>query len=186
MLSYSHDYFLLLLLCIMKLCCCILLLLTNINAQEGHGGSTFCGVAALVLMKKLDEVIDADWRKDLVRWCVHRQIGGMQGRPNKVEDTCYSYWIGGTLRLLGTDTFALLDHNALRSFVFTCQSPMGGFRKSLNAFPDMLHSFYSLSYVNLSGDCFDEPDRVPLKEMNCTLGCCQETASKFNSTTFLP
>lgn len=157
-----------------------------VDFQEGHGGSTFCGVAALVLMKKLDEVIDADWRKDLVRWCVHRQIGGMQGRPNKVEDTCYSYWIGGTLRLLGNDTFALLDHNALRSFVFTCQSPMGGFRKSLTAFPDMLHSFYSLSYVNLSGDCFEEADRVELKEMNCTLGCCQETASKFNATTFLP
>jgi geranylgeranyl transferase type-1 subunit beta len=135
-------------------------------------------------MNKLDEVLDADdWRKDLTRWCVHRQLGGMQGRPNKVEDTCYSYWIGGTLRLLGSSSFALLDHDALRSFVMSCQSGMGGFSKAYNAFPDMLHSFYSLSYLNLSNGPFllqdDDTRIIPLKEMNCTLGIGMETASKF-------
>ena len=151
--------------------------------QEGHGGSTFCGTASLVLMGKLDEVMaEDDWRKDLTRWCCHRQIGGMQGRPNKVEDTCYSYWIGGTLRLLGEDSFALLDHTPLRKFVFTCQSPMGGFSKAQNAYPDMLHSFYSMSYLNLSACHFDENDRVALKELNCTLGICQETADHFSSS----
>jgi prenyltransferase beta subunit len=126
-----------------------------------------------------------DWRKDLTRWCVHRQLGGMQGRPNKVEDTCYSYWIGGTLRLLGSSSFALLDHDALRAFVLSCQSGMGGFSKAHNAFPDMLHSFYSLSYLNLSNGPFlvqdnnDDTDIIPLKEMNCTLGIGMETAAKF-------
>lgn len=125
-----------------------------------------------------------DWRKDLTRWCCHRQIGGMQGRPNKVEDTCYSYWIGGTLRLLGEDAFALLEHEQLRSFVFTCQSAMGGFSKAQNAFPDMLHSFYSMSYLNLSAKKFEENNRrgVVLKEMNCTLGMCQETAAHFGGS----
>ena len=131
-------------------------------------------------MNKLDEVIDAaDWRKDLIRWCTHRQIGGMQGRPNKVEDTCYSFWIGGTLRLLGPNAFALLEHSALRSFVLSCQSAMGGFSKVRGVFPDMLHSFYSMSYLNLSACHFDETDRVQLKEMNCTLGICQESAARF-------
>ena len=137
----------------------------------------------MVLMGKLDEVMqEDDWRKELTRWCVHRQIGGMQGRPNKVEDTCYSYWIGGTLRLLGEDSFALLEHTALRSFVFTCQSAMGGFSKARNAFPDMLHSFYSMSYLNLSKVHFEEGDRVPLKEMNCTLGICQDVANNFGGS----
>ncbi|CAB9506838.1 transferase type-1 subunit beta [Seminavis robusta] len=154
-----------------------------IPGQEGHGGSTFCGVASLVLMNKLDEVIDDDWRKELTRWCVTRQIGGMQGRPNKVEDTCYSYWIGGTLRLLGQDSFALLDHPPLRKFVFSCQSPLGGFSKAKNAFPDMLHSFYSMSYLNMSGSQFDQDDRIALKELSCTLGVCRTTAEKFGSTT---
>ena len=95
--------------------------------QEGHGGSTFCGVASLVLMNRLDQVIDQEWRKELIQWCVLWQIGGFQGRPNKLEDTCYSFWIGGTLRLLGED--GLLEHEKLRSFVMQCQSPMGGFCK---------------------------------------------------------
>jgi geranylgeranyl transferase type-1 subunit beta len=35
----------------------------------------------------------------------------MQGRPNKLEDTCYSYWIGATLRLLARDD--LLDQEGI-------------------------------------------------------------------------
>ena len=165
--------------------------------QEGHGGSTFCAVASLVLMDKLDDVLDGgkEWRKDLVRWCVHRQVGGMQGRPNKDEDTCYSYWIGGTLRLLGED--ALLDHDALRKFVAKCESKRtGGFSKIVGAYPDLLHSYYSLCYLSNSqrycggeekeggggtgggagGGGFDE---LNLKELNTTLGICMERAMLF-------
>jgi len=148
--------------------------------QEGHGGSTFCATASLVLMGRLDEVIDAEWRKDLIRWCTHRQVGGMQGRPNKAEDTCYSYWIGGTLRLLGEDS--LLEHDALRSFVMQCQSGMGGFSKIIGAYPDLLHSFYSMAYLSLSQRYLAESNErqyLNLKELNCTLGICMERASLF-------
>lgn len=145
---------------------------------EGHGGSTFCGVAALMLMDRLDEVIDEEWRKELIQWCVNRQVGGMQGRPNKAEDTCYSYWIGGTLRLLGQD--ALLDHNALRDFVMQCQTRMGGFSKVIGVFPDVLHSYYSMSYLSLSQAHLESNSHgVSLKDLNCTLGICQERATLF-------
>jgi geranylgeranyl transferase type-1 subunit beta len=29
----------------------------------------------------------------LVKWLVRRQGLGFQGRPNKLEDTCYSFWV---------------------------------------------------------------------------------------------
>jgi geranylgeranyl transferase type-1 subunit beta len=135
--------------------------------QEGHGGSTFCGVASLALMDKLDD-IGSSFRKDLVHWCVSRQVGGMQGRPNKAEDTCYSYWIGGTLRLLNRQE--LLDENKLSRYVMTCQTPMGGFGKVVGAFPDVLHSFYSMAWLSLSF-------HHDLKAFNCTLGICQERAA---------
>lgn len=116
--------------------------------REGHGGSTFCGVAAMYLLGALnynhsnkDNDIDKErillgcerqgWKENLVRWCVSRQrilyfdhlgiytpstitttaAAGMQGRPNKPEDTCYSYWIGGTIHLL--NEARLLDGCAL-------------------------------------------------------------------------
>lgn len=150
--------------------------------QEGHGGGAFCGVASLQLMNKLDDasVMDKAWRKDLIRWCVHRQVLGMQGRPNKAQDTCYSYWIGGTLRLLGED--GLLQHEQLQAFVMKCQTKMGGFSKVLEAYPDLLHSYYSLSYLSLSQKHFRDAEGyepMSLKELNCTLGIGMDRAALF-------
>ena len=66
--------------------------------QEAHGGSTFCALAALHLLGALG-TLD---RPDLAaRWCAERQLRGFQGRANKDEDTCYSYWLGASLALLG-------------------------------------------------------------------------------------
>ena len=132
-------------------------------------------------MHKADEVLAKDdWRKELIQWCVHRQAGGMQGRPNKAEDTCYSYWIGGTLHLLGQNH--LLDQLALRQYVMSCQSDMGGFGKVVGAYPDLLHSFYSMAWLSLStrlveGD--EHNDQIPLHPLNCTLGIRQDRAAVF-------
>ncbi|CAL5431333.1 unnamed protein product [Camellia sinensis] len=46
--------------------------------------------------------------------------GGFQGRPNKPSDTCYAFWVGGVLRILGGHKF--IDEKALRQFLLTCQS----------------------------------------------------------------
>jgi len=166
-----------------------------VTGQEGHGGSTFCAVASLVLMGKLDELFDDEptWREELIQWCVSRQINGMQGRPNKKEDTCYSYWIGGTLRLLGCDD--LMDRAKLLDFVLSCQTDMGGFSKLRGSqyHPDLLHSFYSLCWISMSQDIpkqqesqnTNESDGLQycadfnLKELNCALGICQNRTHVF-------
>jgi geranylgeranyl transferase type-1 subunit beta len=140
--------------------------------QEGHGGSTFCGVAALILLDRMD-VLDRDL---LIHWCVHRQMRGMQGRPNKAEDTCYSYWIGATLCLLGRED--ILDHEALNDFVLGCQTQLGGFSKSPGTYPDVLHSFYSMAWLSLSSSSRGK-DNIDLKKLNCTIGICQEHMSFF-------
>ena len=128
---------------------------------EGHGGSAFLATASLSLMGRMDEVMDEHlggggkdsgmgdtWRQELIRWCVSRQGYGMQGRPNKREDTCYSYWIGGTLKLLGC--VELLDTDRLTGFVMECQTDLGGFSKLEGHYPpDVLHSFYSLAWLSL-------------------------------------
>ena len=118
--------------------------------QEGHGGSTFCGTASLVLMNRLKDMPPL-FRRNLIHWCVSRQVGGMQGRPNKLEDTCYSYWIGGTLKLLEADH--LLNQQQLLDYVMSCQTQLGGFGKVVGAYPDVLHSFYSMAWLSLSSEC---------------------------------
>jgi prenyltransferase beta subunit len=198
-----------------------------IPGSEGHGGSTFCAVASLVLMGEIESELrgrecnhdynddncnDNDihsFRDELIQWCVLRQVEGMQGRPNKRQDTCYSYWIGGTLRLLECDH--LLDQDALKGFVLGCQSDIGGFSKLEDGiYPDLLHSFYSLAWLSLSLDgghddskvdykgdmpreedssswdkknyemnCHSPYDAFTLNRLDCSLGMCRRHIERF-------
>ncbi|XP_062220562.1 protein farnesyltransferase subunit beta-like [Phragmites australis] len=64
---------------------------------EAHGGYTFCGLAALILLnetKKLD-------LPSLIDWVAFRQgvECGFQGRTNKLVDGCYSFWQGAAVAL---------------------------------------------------------------------------------------
>uniref|UniRef100_A0A4W5K9L0 Protein geranylgeranyltransferase type I, beta subunit n=1 Tax=Hucho hucho TaxID=62062 RepID=A0A4W5K9L0_9TELE len=61
---------------------------------ESHGGSTFCAVAALCLMGKLEEMFSERELNRIRRWCIMRQQNGFHGRPNKPVDTCYFFWVG--------------------------------------------------------------------------------------------
>ncbi|KAI9485896.1 MAG: geranylgeranyl transferase type-1 subunit beta-like protein [Benjaminiella poitrasii] len=124
--------------------------------QEAHGGSTFCGVAALALMDKLDKGITN--KKELIEWCLLRQTesGGFQGRPNKLPDVCYGFWIGASLNIL--DSFNMIEHNKLKEFLIECQFKLGGFGKDPDSYPDLLHSYMGVAVLSL----MEEPEVKPL------------------------
>ncbi|XP_055805934.1 protein farnesyltransferase subunit beta isoform X2 [Solanum dulcamara] len=65
---------------------------------EAHGGYTFCGLAAMIL---INEVNRLDLPR-LIDWVVFRQgvEGGFQGRTNKLVDGCYSFWQGAVVFLV--------------------------------------------------------------------------------------
>lgn len=87
----------------------------------------------------MDEVFDTEERREGIRaWLVNRQQTGFQGRPHKPADTCYSFWVGASLRLVGIDDLVSCEHN--RAFLGTTQHPqMAGFAK----WPDHLPGFFS-------------------------------------------
>eukprot|EP00761_Pharyngomonas_kirbyi_P001128 gb/GECH01001129.1/.p1 GENE.gb/GECH01001129.1/~~gb/GECH01001129.1/.p1 ORF type:complete len:359 (+),score=85.00 gb/GECH01001129.1/:1-1077(+) len=114
--------------------------------QEGHGGSTFCAVASLSLLHRLPMLDDSH----LIEWLVQRHLGGFQGRPHKDPDTCYSYWIGCTLKTL--DALSLIDVEASRQFTYTCQANTGGVSKCPGVFADIMHSSLSLCGLSLIGE----------------------------------
>jgi len=115
-------------------------------AQESHGGSTYCAVAALSLMGKLDALGDVS---GLVRWLVARQVpdSGFQGRPEKPPDTCYSFWVQATLHILGKGDY--VGGAPSIKFAVSCQSY--GFGKTPTDKPDPLHSYLGLAGCALSG-----------------------------------
>ena len=63
------------------------------------GGSTFCSIASLYLMNRLN-MLSSSQIERLKLWCLNRQTTGFNGRVNKPWDTCYSFWIGSTLKVI--------------------------------------------------------------------------------------
>ncbi|MCO5548025.1 hypothetical protein L7F22_001481 [Adiantum nelumboides] len=80
---------------------------------EAHGGYTYCGLAALVLINQAHHLdLPA-----LLNWAVFRQgnvEGGFQGRVNKLVDGCYSFWQGGIFPILQMLPEQLLSPRAVR------------------------------------------------------------------------
>ncbi|XP_064621057.1 geranylgeranyl transferase type-1 subunit beta-like [Lineus longissimus] len=117
---------------------------------EAHGGSTYCAVASLVLMNQLS-VFEEHELECLKHWSILRQQTGFHSRPNKPEDTCYSFWVGATLKLLGL--FEMTNFEFNRSFVLETQDDViGGFAKWPENSPDALHSYMGLSGLSFLGE----------------------------------
>ena len=128
---------------------------------EAHGGYSYCGIATLILLKKLN-VIDVN---SLLRWLVSRQMikeGGFNGRTNKLVDSCYSFWQGSVFNMLymadkkySFDDELLFDQFSLQAYVlFACQNTKyGGLRDKPGKTPDLFHSNYATASLSLSQEC---------------------------------
>ncbi|CAM9779071.1 unnamed protein product, partial [Ectocarpus fasciculatus] len=142
--------------------------------REACAGPTYCAVASLKLLGVLEK-LPIPRRQGLLEWCVNRQGTGFQGRPNKTEDSCCSFWVGATLALL--DGLDLVDEAQARQFHVSCQNrTCGGFAKAPGVSPDLLHSFYSISWLSLAGE-------TGVREMDAALGVTKRAAGRIRRNT---
>ncbi|CAJ0585529.1 unnamed protein product, partial [Mesorhabditis spiculigera] len=123
--------------------------------DEGHGGSTYCAVAALSLGGKLwdGSVLSDKDIKLLTKWVLNKQEAGFHGRSGKPDDTCYAFWLGATLKILGA--YHLCDAARIRTFLLSAQhNHMGGFAKlpEPGMHSDLLHSYFSLAALAIQGE----------------------------------
>ncbi|XP_022131184.1 geranylgeranyl transferase type-1 subunit beta [Pieris rapae] len=117
---------------------------------ESHGGTTFCALATLSLTNQLDQLSEAQI-EGLKRWLLLRQIDGFQGRPNKPVDTCYSFWVGASLKIL--NALHLSDYANNRSYVYETQDiVVGGFSKWPDTCTDPMHTYLGLAGLSLIGE----------------------------------
>lgn len=84
---------------------------------ESHAGQIFTCVGALAIAGQLD-LVDRD---RLGGWLSERQLpnGGLNGRPEKLEDVCYSWWVGCSLAMI--DRLHWIDRDKLAQFILRCQ-----------------------------------------------------------------
>lgn len=144
--------------------------------MEAHGGYTYCGLAASVLIEeqhKLDLI-------SLIEWVAMRQAdteGGFAGRTSKLADSCYAFWQAGALQValrygFNSDirctfhsssqqegsassngrTRKLFDVPALRRWLLQCcQAENGGLRDKPGVAKDLYHTCYGLSGLAVAG-----------------------------------
>mmetsp|Transcript_30663 Transcript_30663/g.22733 ORF Transcript_30663/g.22733 Transcript_30663/m.22733 type:complete len:135 (+) Transcript_30663:595-999(+) len=100
-----------------------------------------------------EEVIDRD---KLGLWLSRRQTpsGGFNGRPEKLPDVCYSWWILSTCFMIQRQEW--IDFEALKGFVLRCQDVVeeqetGGIGDRPGNEVDVFHTFFGLAALSLMG-----------------------------------
>lgn len=117
---------------------------------ESHAAYAYCSIGTLALLDGLDTVN----RDALASWLSRRQIGGscggMNGRPEKAPDVCYSFWVFATLKIINRqDT---IDTVGLKNFILDSQDmDEGGIPDRKGNSPDAFHTFFGLAALSLLG-----------------------------------
>ncbi|KAI9907384.1 hypothetical protein PsorP6_004785 [Peronosclerospora sorghi] len=117
-------------------------------SAESHGGAVFTAIASLMLSGRIVQLKSE--QSELLRWLVFRQQKGFQGRCNKTPDSCYAFWNGATLALLGKHS--LVNVSSCKEFIYSCQFPFGGFSKYPDTVPDVMHSYFSLAWLSIAAN----------------------------------
>lgn len=125
---------------------------------EAHGGYTFCGLAAMVILGEAHKLnLDR-----MAYWLANRQLteeGGFNGRTNKLVDSCYNFWQGATFELLdiamkgqgNVDGRYLCNQEALQGYaIFCCQDEKsGGMKDKPMKRADTYHTMYASSGLSI-------------------------------------
>merc|ERR1711862_189967 len=93
-------------------------------------------------------------------WLSERQCDscGLNGRPEKQADVCYSWWILSSLSIL--DRMEWINQSKLVHFILKCQDDEdGGIADRPNNVGDAYHSFFGISGLSLLGYFSKYPDK---------------------------
>lgn len=93
---------------------------------------------------------DLQLENDISNFDLEPLEAGMNGRTNKVADTCYAWWAGASFHMMGHPE--LYDRDALQRYLLgkTQHTALGGFGKFPGDLPDLYHSYLGLAALGLS------------------------------------
>ncbi|BEJ13839.1 hypothetical protein CspHIS471_0310130 [Cutaneotrichosporon sp. HIS471] len=115
---------------------------------ESHGAQVWVCVAALAILGELDRV-----DRDLLGWWLsERQLpnGGLNGRPEKLEDVCYSWWNLAALSIIGK--LHWINRDKLIAFILGAQDTEdGGIADRPGDWVDVFHTVFGLAGLSLLG-----------------------------------
>ncbi|KAH3902450.1 probable Geranylgeranyl transferase type-2 subunit beta [Saccharomycodes ludwigii] len=119
---------------------------------ESHSAQAFTCVGALAIVGKLEETLTKQQLDDLGWWLCERQVdnGGLNGRPSKLPDVCYSWWVLSTLAIIGKLDW--INFPKLHSFILKSQDPQkGGISDRPGNEVDVYHTCFGIAGLSLMG-----------------------------------
>lgn len=117
--------------------------------SESHSGQVYCCIGALSIagcLEKMNLERTAQWLAD--RQC---PSGGLCGRPEKLPDVCYSWWVLASLAMIGRLDF--IDKESMGKFILACQDDeTGGIADRPGDVADPFHTVFGLGGLSLLGN----------------------------------
>lgn len=114
--------------------------------SESHSGLIYCCLGSLSIANQLHR-IDAD---KMGWWLAERQLlsGGLNGRPEKLPDLCYSWWVLSSLTIIGR--LHWINKRKLLRFILACQDcETGGFADRPGNMVDPFHTLFGICGLSL-------------------------------------
>ncbi|XP_048137852.1 geranylgeranyl transferase type-2 subunit beta 1-like isoform X2 [Rhodamnia argentea] len=106
----------------------------------------FCCVGALAITGSLHHI-----DKDILGWWLcERQVksGGLNGRPEKLPDVCYSWWVLSSLVMI--DRVHWIDKEKLIKYILDCQdTEKGGISDRPDDAVDVYHTYFGVAGLSL-------------------------------------
>lgn len=127
-----------------------------IPGAESHAGQIYCCLGFLSLVQRLDR-LETSTKDILAWWLCERQLeqsGGLNGRPEKLPDVCYSWWVLASLRILGKIQW--INREKLSRFILASQDDeTGGCADRPGNVPDPFHTLFAVAGLSLM-NVYDE------------------------------
>jgi geranylgeranyl transferase type-2 subunit beta len=120
--------------------------------DESHSGQVFTCLGALTITGELDSFLGEEGKDRLGAWLSERQqpSGGLNGRPEKLVDVCYSWWVMTSMAMIGR--LHWVDKEKLTDFILQCQDPEeGGLADRPGDMVDVFHTVFGIAGLSLLG-----------------------------------
>ncbi|KAG7193772.1 uncharacterized protein KQ657_000464 [Scheffersomyces spartinae] len=117
-----------------------------VPGAESHAAQVFTCIGFLAITDNLHH-IDVD---KIGSWLSDRQVesGGLNGRPEKLPDVCYSWWVLSSLAMIGKAHW--IDFDKLEQYILSCQdTENGGISDRPDNECDVFHTCFGLTGLSL-------------------------------------
>lgn len=149
--------------------------------RESHGAHVWTSFASFAIWDKIDEYFSKQELEELKWWLSERQNldGGLNGRPCKLSDCCYSWWCLASLKLINYskhfkdskhDCLQSIDLHKLKKFIINCQDEVnGGISDRPGNVVDIFHTCFGLTGMSLIEEILKEDQFKQIDPRFCML-----------------